>query len=251
MPLRIADDFGLGRKHDRVILSLMEAGRLDGTSVMVNDAIEPRDIARLCALRETGAQVGLHLNLTQAFPGNDQVWSLASLMLPTPGFRLRDGVAASLARQVEEFTTLFGSPPDYYDGHQHCHCFPGIAPLVTLLPYGPQTWVRVPLPARWTGRWRNLRAGGAKGLAIMALGARARTIFAQAGLRVNDDFSGFLRLTDPVSVRRWLPRLLSAAGPDCLMMLHPGDAIDLMQCAGHAPESRAAEAEILIGSAII
>ncbi len=250
MLLRIADDFGLGRKHDSVILSLIEAGKIDGTSVMVNDAIEPGDIARLRVLRDAGTQVGLHLNLTQAFAKRGPTWPLSSLMLKMPGTRLPDGVPASLERQVEEFVALFGSQPDYYDGHQHCHCFPGIARLVARLSYGPLTWVRVPLPATWAGRWRNLRAGGVKGLVIMALGARARTIFAGAGLRINRDFSGFLRLNDPVSVRLWLPRLLSAATPDYLMMLHPGDAADLMQCPGHAAESRAIEAEILIESTI-
>ncbi|PSJ54274.1 ChbG/HpnK family deacetylase [Pseudaminobacter soli (ex Li et al. 2025)] len=243
--VRIADDFGLGRRHDKVILSLLEAGRLDGTSVMVNEAIDPSDIKRLRDLRRAGSLVGLHLNLTQAFPKHGPVWPLATLM----NIRLPDGVAASLDRQMEEFVALFGSLPDYYDGHQHCHCFPAIAPLVTRLSYGPKTWVRVPLPATWAGRWGNVRAGGAKVLAIMAFAARAKTVFTQAGLLTNADFSGFLRLDDPKKVRLWLPRLLSAAGPDCLMMLHPGDATDLMQCSGHAPESRAAETEILMESA--
>ncbi len=45
--MRIADDFGLGCGHDRVILSLLEAGKLDGTSVMTGDAMKPEDIA-LC-----------------------------------------------------------------------------------------------------------------------------------------------------------------------------------------------------------
>lgn len=243
--MRIADDFGLGRRHDKVILSLLADSRLDGTSVMVNDAIAPGDITRLRELRNAGAQVGLHLNLTQAFPKHGPVWPLATLM----SIRLPDGVAASLEQQVQEFVALFGSLPDYYDGHQHCHCLPAVAPLITHLPYGPQTWVRVPLPATWTGRWRNLRAGGAKVLAIMAFAARARKIFARMNLRMNGEFSGFLRLDDPMKVRLWLPRLLSAAGPDCLLMLHPGDATDLMQCSDHAPESRAAETEILMESA--
>lgn len=242
--MRIADDFGLGRRHDEVILSLMAAGRIDGTSVMVNDAIVPGDVEWLRALRNAGAQVGLHLNLTQEFSGRGPVWSLATLMRPIAG--VPDGIAASLDRQVQEFVALFGSLPDYYDGHQHCHCLPAVAPLVTRLPYGSQAWVRLPLPATWTGRWRNLRAGGAKVLAIMAFAARARTIFTRAGLRMNGDFSGFLCLDDPAKVRLWLPRLLSAAGPDCLVMLHPGDADDSMQCAGHAPESRAVEADILM-----
>lgn len=248
--MRIADDFGLGRKHDRVILSLLEARRLDGASVMVNEAIAPADVQRLRALREAGAQVGLHLNLTQPFADNHQVWSLSTLMQPFLSQRLLEGISASLDRQVEAFRVAFGSLPDYYDGHQHCHCFPGIAPLVAGLPVGPQTWVRVPLPATWAGRWRNLRSGGAKVALIMALAQRARAVFGTAGLPMNADFSGFLQLDDPANVRLWLPRLLSAAGKDCLIMLHPGDARDEMQCEGHAPESRAVEAEILIERAI-
>ncbi|MCZ4291300.1 ChbG/HpnK family deacetylase [Hoeflea alexandrii] len=246
MQLRIADDFGLGRKHDRVILSLMQARRLDATSVMVNDAIDAGDVARLKALRDAGAEVGLHLNLTQALPGHADVWPLSTLLRPRLPSRVRAAAAASLNRQTDEFISLFGSFPDYYDGHQHCHCIPWIAPLVAQLPSGPKTWIRVPLPATWTGRWRNLRAGGAKGVLIMALAARARRVFRQAGHEVNEDFSGFLRLDDPASVRHWLPRLLAAAGPDCLMMVHPGDADDEMQCAGHAPESRDCETNILL-----
>ncbi|PZM09986.1 ChbG/HpnK family deacetylase [Rhizobium tubonense] len=248
--LRIADDFGLGRGHDRIILELIEGGRLDGTSVMINDAIRHDDIVRLRALQDAGAKVGLHLNLTQAFGEGAPVWSLASLMRPTLGPQLLHDIEASLIRQSNKFVSLFGKLPDFYDGHQHCHCFPAIAPLVLRLPRAPRTWVRVPLPATWAARWRNLRAGGAKGLIIMAMAARARAIFVRADLQTNKDFSGFLRLGDPGDVRMWLPRLLSEAEPDCLMMFHPGDATDPMQCAGHAPESRAAETEFLTGSTI-
>ncbi|MDH7785435.1 putative glycoside hydrolase/deacetylase ChbG (UPF0249 family) [Ochrobactrum sp. 19YEA23] len=243
--MRIADDFGLGRGHDRVILSLLEIGRLDGTSVMIGNAMKPEDIARLRRLRTGGAKVGLHLNLTEVVPGGDPVWRLSQLLKPIFDAQFLREIRTSLTRQVEAFVVLFGSLPDYYDGHQHCHCFPAIAPLVTRLPYGDKTWVRVPLPATCAGRWLNFRAGGAKVLIIMALAARARTIFAKAKLQTNRDFSGFLRLNDPSSVRRWLPRLLAEMRPDCLMMLHPGEDADPIQCAGHAPVSRVIEAQIL------
>lgn len=250
MRLLIADDFGLGRKHDSAILSLIEAGRLDGTSVMVNQAIAPADIARLQAARKSGAQIGLHLNLTQVLPGMSTAWPLSTLLSPVPGARLLELIRASLVRQADEFVSLFGHLPDYYDGHQHCHCFPAIAPLVTGLPAGSQTWIRVPLPSSWGGRWRNLRAGGIKGVLIMVLALRAKGLFRHAGWQVNSDFSGFLRLDDPASVRHWLPRLLSAAGPDCLLMLHPGDAGDEVQCDGHAPQSRSCETQILLQGAV-
>ncbi|MDR0251846.1 MAG: ChbG/HpnK family deacetylase [Brucellaceae bacterium] len=248
--MRIADDFGLGRAHDQVILSLLEAGRLDGTSVMTSNAMMPADIARLRELRAHGVKVGLHLNLTQAMPDGAPVWTLATLMRPVLSASLLKDIQTSFKRQTDTFVTLFGSLPDYYDGHQHCHCFPAIAKLVTQLSYKDETWVRVPLPATWAGRWLNLRAGGAKVMIIMAMAARARRLFARAGLKTNYDFSGFLRLNNPADVQRWLPRLLSAATPDCLIMLHPGDAADPVQCAGHAPDSRAIEAQILIESPI-
>lgn len=243
--MRIADDFGLGRGHDRIILSLLESGRLDGTSVMIGDALKPEDVYCLRKLRASGAKVGLHLNLTQPVPGSGPVWRLSQLLKPISAPQFLDQIKMSLTGQVNAFVMLFGSLPDYYDGHQHCHCFPTIAPLVAYLPYGNETWVRVPLPATWAGRWLNFRAGGAKVLVIMALAARTRAIFASAGLRTNHDFSGFLRLDDPSSVRRWLPRLLAQMTPDCLLMLHPGDEADPMQCAGHAPPSRAVEAKLL------
>lgn len=246
--MRIADDFGLGCGHDQIILALLGAGRLDGTSVMVNAAIEPADIMRLRALRDAGAQIGLHLNLTQELSEHGPIWPLYRLMMPF--IALPDGVVASLERQIGQFAALFGSLPDYYDGHQHCHCFPKIAPLITRLPYDSQAWVRVPLPATWAGLWLNFRSGGVKILVIMAMASRSRAIFTKARIRVNSDFSGFLRLNDPAKVQLWLPRLLSAAAPDCLMMLHPGDAHDPIQCTGHAPESRAVEAKILNESAL-
>ncbi|WP_247997887.1 ChbG/HpnK family deacetylase [Brucella tritici] len=243
--MRIADDFGLGRRHDRVILSLLETGRLDGTSVMIGNAMKPEDVYRLRELRAGGAQVGLHLNLTEAVPGGGPVWRLSQLLKPILDAQFLEQIKTSLTRQVDAFVVLFGSLPDYYDGHRHCHCFPAIAPLVTRLPYGDNAWVRMPLPATWAGRWLNFRAGGAKVLVIMTLAARARTIFAKAELETNRDFSGFLHLNDPSSVRRWLPQLLAEMTPDCLIMLHPGDDTDPMQCAGHATFSRVIEAQIL------
>lgn len=246
--MRIADDFGLGRAHDRVILSLLETGRLDGTSVMMSSALKSDDIAKLQELRRNGIKIGLHLNLTEELPGTGPKWPLPQILRPMLSKQTLDAISKSLSEQTTAFIELFGSPPDYYDGHQHCHCFPSIAPLVSRLPYGPSTWVRAPLPATLQGIWLNFRAGGAKTLLIMAFAARAKRLFIRAGLQTNIDFSGFLRLDDPANVRQWLPRLLSSAGPQCLIMLHPGDDTDPMQCKGHAPASRSIEAKILEGS---
>ena len=243
--VRIADDFGLGRGHDAVILALIADSRLDGTSVMVDGEIAADDLLRLKALRARGAKVGLHLTLTHPFPESRVHYPLGTLMRLCLTGRAPEAAREDFARQADRFIALFGTPPDHYDGHQHCHCLPGLAAAAAALPPGEDCRMRVPLPARLSGLALNMRAGGWKVAVVAALAAEARRVFRRAGWRTNRDFSGFLALDRPEAVSRWLPRLMAAAGEDCLLMLHPGDAADPARCRGHAPESRAREADIL------
>lgn len=243
----IADDFGLGRDHDRVILDLLSEGRIDGTSVMIDGAMTEDDLARLRHLREKGAQVGLHLNLTHAFPAMRAHAPLGRLLGLCLAGRAPDWAEAEFRRQAEVFRSLFGSLPDYYDGHQHCHVLPGLARFAAGLPRAGACWMRVPLPATPSGLVLNLRSGGPKVLLIAALARLARGVFEQEGWQANRDFSGFLRLEAPEAVSRWLPELLRRAPRDGLVMVHPGAAGDPGQCPGHDPRSREIEAAILRG----
>ncbi|WP_176086472.1 ChbG/HpnK family deacetylase [Martelella sp. HB161492] len=240
----IADDFGLGRAHDAVILSLIEERQIDGTSVMVDGEMADRDIALLRDLRADGARVGLHLNLTHDFGGGSPTMPLGSLMKASLSGRLPAAFGADFERQTKRFADLFGSLPDYYDGHQHCHCLPGLSQCAAALPGAGTAWIRVPLPAKAAGLWLNMRAGGVKVAVIAALAWRARTHFRAAGFATNSDFSGFLRLDDPDAVAAWLPRLM-AATEGGLIMTHPGAADDPVQCDGHAAQSREIEADVL------
>src|SRR5690606_35013318 len=115
--------------------------------------------------------------------------------------RIPADVRSQFQRQAEAFRVAFGSLPDYYDGHQHCHCLPGLAALAARLPRAPATWIRVPLPATPAGLWRNLRAGGPKVSLIAAFAFAARRRFRASGWPANTDFSGFLRLDRPEPVR--------------------------------------------------
>ena len=58
---------GWGRFHDQKILALLGGGRINGTSVMVDGGISDKTLRLLRDLREQGALVGLHLNLTHDF----------------------------------------------------------------------------------------------------------------------------------------------------------------------------------------
>lgn len=242
----IADDFGLGAKHNEVILSLLEGGILRGTSVMVEGDLPPRHLRRLAACRAQGAQIGLHLNLTHAFgAGGPPARGIMGLIGDAVLRRLSPDLNARFHDQADAFRQIFGYPPDYYDGHQHVHCLPGLSRIAATLPRGGATWIRVPLPANMRGLFLNIRAGGPKVLIIAALAYFARRQFRRGSWRMNHDFSGFLRLDDPLQVRRWLPKLLKRAKPGSLVMVHPGAADDPAQCPEHAAASREEEACIL------
>ncbi len=239
----IADDFGLGRKHDKVILDLLEERRIDGTSVMIDGEIDPQDRERLCLLREKGTLVGLHLNLTHDFARGMFHMPVGALLRLCLTGRLPEQAKHEFARQADAFHAAFGFLPDYYDGHQHCHCFPGLAALAAALPRSKTGWMRLPLPATLAGLALNIRSGGPKVGLIAGLALLARRPFRKAGWPVNRDFSGFLKLDQPEEVARWMPVLLAASAD--LMMVHPGAADDRSQCPGHAPQSRAVETDLL------
>lgn len=245
-PRLIADDFGLGAGHNAVILDLLEQGKIGGTSVMIDGAVDPASVESLSECRTRGAEIGLHLNLTRSFGDKNVSAPIGSLMRQSLTGTLPSDLDAEFSRQAELFKACFGFLPDYYDGHQHCHCLPGLARLAARLPRDRETWMRVPLPSSTSGLSRNIRAGGLKTLIIAALAFSARQRFTKAGWPVNADFSGFLKLDDPANAAHWLPRLISAASEDCVVMVHPGSATDPAQCPGHAAETRAVEQEILL-----
>jgi chitin disaccharide deacetylase len=243
--MRIADDFGLGRQHDRIILDLLERRRLDGTSVMIDGDIAASDVERLRLMRSHGARIGLHLNLTHDFSEKAAHRGIGRLLLACLSGKLSEDITRAFQRQAEKFEAVFGFPPDYYDGHQHCHCLPGLDARAADLPHEAETWIRIPLPATLPGLVLNVRAGGPKVLLIATLAALAGRTFRKAGWATNRDFTGFLRLDRPIQVARWLPRLLASAPRDGIVMVHPGSATDPAQCPGHAAESRGIEASIL------
>lgn len=239
----IADDFGLGRQHDKVILDLLEEQRIHGTSVMIDGEIDPQDRERLRLAREKGALVGLHLNLTHGFCAEALHLPVGELLWLCLTGRAPEQTKHEFRRQAEAFRDAFGFLPDYYDGHQHCHCFPGLAALAAELPRPDTGWMRLPLPATLRGLALNIRSGGPKVALIAGFALLARRSFRKAGWSVNSDFSGFLRLDKPEDVARWMPELLEASKG--LMMVHPGSADDRSQCPGHDSQSRSVEADIL------
>src|SRR6266853_3225594 len=119
-----ADDFALDRGAIEATLALIKLGRVTATSVMADS---PHWKAAAGELKDVAdrADVGLHLNLTQALDAGTPTWRLPSLIVRSllrglPRWRVRDHVE----RQLAAFTDAFGRIPDFVDGHHHVHQLP-------------------------------------------------------------------------------------------------------------------------------
>lgn len=111
MPPRLivtADDYGYSRRYDEGILRAARAGAIDAASAMVlRGAGDPAQLI------ETGVEVGLHLELATELDAED--------------------ATAELRGQMATFERNFGGPPDYIDGHHHCHAREAVATAVAEL----------------------------------------------------------------------------------------------------------------------
>ncbi len=161
-----ADDFGYHPRYDAGILEAVAAGAVDAVSVMVERVDSLPD-----ELAGAGVALGLHL---EAPAGID------------PG---RGEVEAQSLR----LERLAGRPPDYIDGHHHCHARTGTAEAV---------------------------AGFAAdaGLAVRSVDAEHRGLLRAAGVRTPDRLIGRYAESEPV-----LPAELGSL-PDgwTEWMVHPG-----------------------------
>lgn len=123
--LAIADDFGLHASINEAVRLAVEAGRLQGTSVITHAPAVDWD--RIRALRAAGARVGVHLawvGLPWMSDGRLYAgWSalLADLLKGKVGARdlWKEGHL-----QIGQMV-LHGLTPDHLDSHQHVHVLPG------------------------------------------------------------------------------------------------------------------------------
>ncbi len=137
-----ADDLGLARGVTRGILELARQGIVTSTSLMVN---MPEALGALSAARETGLDVGLHLNICAGAPlsppervrsllGRDGRFATAgalSLRFFTGRLRL-DEVEWEWTAQIERFLAT-GARPSHLDSHNHLHAYQGLYSLAARL----------------------------------------------------------------------------------------------------------------------
>jgi len=219
-----ADDFAIDRGAIDGILELIARGRLTATSCLVDAPAWPA-AARQLPAAGAAVDIGLHLNLTQAFRrGAPAVWPLGELIVRSAtGLLPRAAVRAAIRRQLDAFEDAVGRRPDYIDGHQHVHQFAGVRhSLIDELQQryaGAPPWLRStrpPAPVA-NGKARGICLLGDKGLRT---GARA------AGIPVSDYLVGvydFAARTAPAQAayRQRLQSWLQHGPQGSVFMCHP------------------------------
>ncbi|MFD2139688.1 ChbG/HpnK family deacetylase [Ancylobacter oerskovii] len=229
-----ADDFGLSSGVSAGIIELITLGRLSATGAMSGLPGWRRHGGELArTVREHPADIGLHLTLTGQRPLTQAQGLAANERLPSIGTLTRaavsrtlplEAVRAELRAQLDAFEDVWGAPPDFLDGHQHCHVLPGIRRVVMeelAHRYGGSPWLR---SCGETLHRARRRTGFAKAMVIAAfdrgLGAQA----ARFGLATNDSFRGFYDFSDRVPYARVFRDSLSNATSSgrVLVHCHPG-----------------------------
>lgn len=237
----IADDYGLGDGHDRVMRDLVETAAIDGVSVLV-ELCSAASAETLLSLREK-CRIGLHLNLTFAPQGEPTRPSRLRLLVGgLLGFG-RARIRAALDTQFNMFVDLFGFQPDFIDGHEHCHAYPTLSDEVMAFASSrsiPVRAIRLAAPPN-----------GLKEHVLNWLGHRQLAEAKRRGVKTNDYFAGVLPLDRPQDAIGQLEDILTSldkkvpAQSEYWVMCHPGDAEDPIQVKGHAPDLRTLEAEYL------
>jgi predicted glycoside hydrolase/deacetylase ChbG (UPF0249 family) len=239
----------------------LSAGRLSATSVLTTRPSWREDADELRAFRGR-ADIGLHLNLTLGAPLGVMARFAPSGRLPEVRRVLQAATANDLPeaeirreieRQFEAFVDVFGSPPDFVDGHQHVQILPGI-----------RNWLFDCLEAKGLAGKIWLRNSGdhltsilkrgievKKALAIAWL-ARGFAKAAQArGFVTNSGFSGFSGFDPCRDYGSDFSSYLRAPGPRHLIMCHPGYCDEELVLTDPVTLTRERELSFLLSPAFI
>lgn len=220
-----ADDFGLNPGISAGILKLVHMQRLSAVSCMVNvpDFIAH---ARELSLLRKQIKIGLHFNLTEGYflsKPDRRCFSLSQLLVKTHLHAVQYSfIANEFLAQLDQFVQVMQQLPDFIDGHQHVHQFPGIRQVILdlyarhLRAHGAEirsTWPLISLP-EYQLKARVLAFTGGKAL---------HRQLGKLGIPHNRYFSGVYDFAAGTKYRQLFRGWLDCAEEDMLIMCHPAD----------------------------
>lgn len=206
-------------------------GRINAVSAMAIMPGWPCDAA-LLNRRAADVQIGLHLVLCDELPLGPMPDTLVDGRLPSTAALARSVVAGRLNktelrqeidRQFVAFELAMGRPPDFVDGHKHCHLLPGIRSLVLEITAkrAEGAWLRS-CQDSWVAMFLRPFRWKAFGSAFWSLGFRRAV--RRYGLTCNDSFAGHYDFkADFGSLRA---KFANRPGKFHVIMCHPGLGLD-------------------------
>lgn len=123
-----ADDFGVSPRANRNILYLIELGKINRVSVMVDGEISQKEISELS---RSGVKIDIHLDILHE-SGENRERRNGVIIKRVLGFvgkiitgkLSNEKVALDWDNQIKKFRELFGRNPDGLNSHEHVHLFP-------------------------------------------------------------------------------------------------------------------------------
>jgi chitin disaccharide deacetylase len=229
----VADDYGLSPGVDRAIRTLLSEGKIAGTSCMTLFPEWADEAALLMpVIKETGAEVGLHLTLTDFMPLSG-VRAMCSMRKRIAQWILGSVDKGKLQReldaQLNAFIDVVGRVPDYIDGHQHVHFFPVVREWLIdrrdllISPRGTGPWLRGAPDASLCS---SLSIRGKVSI-IERIANGFSSEMEAAGYRVRGPLMGFYDWRKPDNFPAALQHFKDHAPEGTVVMCHPGhsDAI--------------------------
>ncbi|CEG58673.1 ChbG/HpnK family deacetylase [Legionella fallonii] len=223
-----ADDFGINPGVSVGILKLADRQRLSAVSCMANMPDFNLHAHDLCAVKDK-VQTGLHFNLTEGFllaEPHQRCFSLNALLMKS---HLRWVNPLSIANefntQLDHYISMMGGLPDFIDGHQHMHQFPGIRQVILkiykqrLQAHG--TFIRSTFPSISLPPYRF------KAQILAVTGGRAlSSALKKSNISHNDCFSGIYDFNPGSNYRDLFRQWMSLIPTNTLIMCHPGEGMD-------------------------
>lgn len=213
-----ADDYALSPEVNKGILTLVQSGRVHAVSCLTESTIWP-EAAKQLQDTPHEVQIGLHFNLTLPFGQSERL--VSCLLADSISGRIDHNWARQrLDKQWEKFLRYFGRMPDFIDGHQHVHAFPGIRNV--MIQY-LRSW-------RWKGWVRSLASPTpfpADGLKRKVLSFATRPLpelLEFAGLPCNRHFAGFRPYRARHCFRSTFGQWLKHSPDGTLIMCHPASS---------------------------
>lgn len=234
-----ADDFGQDPLINEAVLNLFDLQRLSATSVLVEAPFVRSFHQEIQEAHKRGLQVGLHFNLTLPFASasRDHIRSLNAWIVSSQfRFNTTELILVALQKQLSLFEDTFGWLPDYIDGHQHVHQFPGIretliAEVIRRYPPDQVPWIRntvlptasASLPKKFKCNVLNLLGG-----------QRFLQQLQAAKIATNQGFLGVYDFDQPTEeqYQQLMLAWLSIAKDNTLIMCHPATGVVLDDAIG-------------------